>query len=154
MTRWAIKFWWLLHKDLITEYRSRQIWPSMLLLGSVVVLAFSIQLQTLVDRERAAGGLLWLAIFFSSTVAVDRSFAAERDDGCLDGLMSYPVPAGMLYLQKLAGNMLAMICLEFLLVPLFVVLTGVPLLAHPWRLAAVLALATRACRPSGHSSEH
>ena len=29
----ASKLWWLIHKDLIVEYRMRQAWPAMFLLG-------------------------------------------------------------------------------------------------------------------------
>jgi heme exporter protein B len=132
------RFWWLIHKDLISEWRARQALPAMLLLGTVVVLVFTIQMNLpQVERQQVVGGLLWLAIFFGGTIALDRSFACERDDGCLDGLLSYPIPTGLVYVAKLAVNVIALVSLEAVLIPLFAAMSGVPLLAHPARLLLV-----------------
>jgi len=88
----ATKLWWIIHKDLVSECRARRTWPAMLLLGVVVVLVFAVQMDLpLQERQRVGGGLLWLAIFFAGTLAFDRSFASEREDGCWEGLLSYPL---------------------------------------------------------------
>ena len=64
----------------------------MLLLGVVVALMFAMQTDLPPERLRQiVGGLLWLTIFFAGTLALDRSFAAEREDGCWEGLLCYPV---------------------------------------------------------------
>ena len=48
----------------------------MLLLGVVVALIFSIQMDLLPDqKQRIVGGLLWLAVFFAGATVFDRSFA-------------------------------------------------------------------------------
>jgi ABC-type transport system involved in cytochrome c biogenesis ATPase subunit len=83
------------------------------------------------------GGLLWLAVFFAGLTAVDRSFAAEREEGCWEGLKLLPIPPSVVYLAKLAVNFTALTLLECLLIPLFFVLSDVPLLPHlgrccPW----------------------
>jgi heme exporter protein B len=104
----------------------------MLLLGIVVALTFAGQMDLPPEQQRrVAGGLLWLAIFFAGMLALDRSFASEREDGCWDGLRLYPVSTSTVYLAKLAVNVVALAALQCVLVPLFVVLSGVPLLAHP-----------------------
>ncbi len=135
------KLWWIIHKDLVCEYRSRQVWPAMLLLGVVVAMVFGIQMQLPAEQKRQmAGSLLWLAIFFSGMLALDRSFTAEREDGCWEGLLLYPVAPAAIYLAKLAVNVVCLAVLELLLVPLFVVLADVPLLAHPWAMLLVALL--------------
>ena len=83
------------------------------------------------------GGFLWLAIFFAGTVAMERSFADERDEGCWDGLSLSPVSPTAIYLAKLASNVVAMTALEAILIPLFVVLSGVELASHPWAMLLV-----------------
>ncbi|MGD0899984.1 MAG: heme exporter protein CcmB [Thermoguttaceae bacterium] len=131
------KLWWIISKDLVSECRSRRVWPAMLLLGIVVALTFAGQMDLpATERRRVAGGMLWLAIFFAGMLALDRSFASEREDGCWEGLRLYPFSTGTLYLAKLAVNIVAMAALQCVLIPLFVVLSDVPLLAHP--AAAVL----------------
>ena len=136
-------FWWILHKDLVSEFRSRRVWPAMLLLGAVVVLVFSIQMDLLPDqKQRIMGGLLWLSVVFAGATLFDRSFAAEREDGCWDGMQLLPVSPGTVYLAKLTANVLALAALESLLVPLFFVTSDLPLLAHAHQLALIAALAS------------
>jgi heme exporter protein B len=136
------KFWWIVHKDLVAEYRSLRVWPTMLLLGIVVALVFSLQLELLPDQKRTMlGGLLWLAIFFAGMTAIERSFAAEREDDCWDGLRLFPVPWSQIYWSKLIANTVALGALECLLVPLFFGLSGAPLGSHLPELALVAILA-------------
>ena len=61
----------------------------MLLLGVVVAVVFSLQLDLLPEqKQQLVGGLLWLAIFFAGMTAIDRSFApnartaAGKASGC------------------------------------------------------------------------
>ncbi len=135
------KFWWVIHKDLTSEYRAVRVWPAMLLLGTVVALMFSIQMDLLPDqKQRIVGGLLWLAIFFAGVLAIDRSFASEQEEGCWDGLRTYPISPTTLYLAKLAVNVVALAALQCVLIPLFVVFSDVPLLGHPWAMLTVALL--------------
>ena len=103
------KLWWIVHKDLICEFRARRAWPTMLLLGVVVGLVFSVQMELLPQqKQRLVGGLLWLAIFFAGMTAVDRSLAAEREEGGWDGLKLFPLSPAAFYWAKLLVNALAL----------------------------------------------
>jgi heme exporter protein B len=131
----------MVHKDLASEWRARRVWPAMLLFGIVVALVFSVQMDLLPDqRAKIAGGLLWLAIFFAGVPAIDRSLASERDEGCWDALRLYPMPSTLIYLAKLLTNVTALAALECFIVPLFIVLCGVSLDAHPWHVVLIAAL--------------
>lgn len=135
-------FWWIVHKDLVSEFRSRRVWPAMLLMGIVVALLFSIQMNLLPEQKRQIlGGLLWLSVFFAGTSLFDRSFALEREDGCQGALQLLPVGPGTVFLAKLTVNALALLALEGLLIPLFFILSDLSLGAHagPLLLIAVLA---------------
>lgn len=135
------KLYYMVAKDLLSECRALRTWPAMLLLGIVVALMFAMQMDLPPDRQRqVAGSLLWLTIFFAGTLALDRSFAAEREDGCWEGLACYPVAPMAVYLAKLTVNVIALTALECVLIPLFVTLTDVPLLAHPRAIIAVALL--------------
>ncbi len=136
-------FWWIVHKDLVSEFRSRRVWPAMLLLGIVVALIFSIQMDLLPQQKRQiVGGLLWLSVFFAGATVFDRSFAAEREDGCWDGMKLLPVSPGAVFFAKLTVNVLALAVLEGLLIPLFFLLSDLPLMAHAHQLALIAALAS------------
>jgi heme exporter protein B len=135
------RLWWIVHKDLISEFRARRAWPTMLLLGVVVALVFSLHMDLLPQqKQQIVGGLLWLAIFFAGMTAIDRSFGSEREDGCWDGLKLYPLAPAVLFGAKLFVNVAALGALQSLLVPLFFVLSGLPLLEHPWHLLLIAGL--------------
>jgi heme exporter protein B len=133
--------WWIIHKDLVTEFRARRVWPTMLLLGMVVGLVLSVQMELLSDqKQRIVGGLLWLAIFFAGMTAIDRSFASEREEGCWEGLKLYPISPTAVYLAKLMVNAVALALLQCLLIPLFFALSDLSLLAHPGELFLIAVL--------------
>jgi heme exporter protein B len=137
----ASKLWWLIHKDLVVEFRTRQAWPAMLLLGTIVAVVFSMQMELPAQQRPAvAGGLLWLAILFAGLVVIERTCAAEQLDGCWDGLRLYSLPPSMIYVAKLIVNVLALSALECVLVPLFVILSDVPLLVPAWAMVLVAVL--------------
>lgn len=135
------KFWWLIHKDLLSEYRARRVWPPMLVFGMVVALVFGIQMELLPGQKpQLVGGLLWLATFFAGMLAVDRSFASEREEACWEGLLLYPISSVAVYLAKLVVNVVALGALQCVLIPLIIVLSDVPLLAHPVAMISVAFL--------------
>jgi len=137
----ANSLWWLIHKDLIREVRTPQVWPGMMLLGLVLVFLLATQLDLPLEQKgRVAGGLLWLAIFFAGTIACDRSFSSERDAGCWLTLSLYPIPPSVLFLAKLIVNFIALVALEIVLIPLFVALSDVSLASRPGPLILIAAL--------------
>lgn len=126
------KFWWLVHKDLVSEWRARQVWPAMLLMGAVVATLFGLIMDLPAGtKERAGGGLLWLAIFLAGILALDRSLASEREGGCWDAFLLFPVPPETLYLAKVTVNVMTLGALQCLIIPVFGILADLPLGAHP-----------------------
>lgn len=142
LTRQTISsLWWLIHKDLTREFRAQQVWPSTVLLGLVLVFLLATQLDLPVEEKtRVAGGLLWLTIFFAGSLACERSFTTEREHGCWQVLALYPVAPSVLFLAKMAVNLATLAILELILVPLFIVLTDVPLGARPGPILLVALL--------------
>jgi heme exporter protein B len=77
--------------------------------------------------EEAAPGLIWVAFVLAGVLGLGKSFAQEREQGSLEGLLLTPVPRGVLYLGKMLGNALFLSVLMLLLVPLAGLLLGVDL---------------------------
>ena len=135
------KLWWIFHKDLITEFRARRVWPTMLLLGVIVSLVFSLQMDLLPDqKQHMVGSLLWLALFFAGMTTIDRSFASEREDGCWEGLKLYPVSPIVIYFAKFSVNVAALAVLQCFLFPLFFMLSDVTLSGRVAELLLVAGL--------------
>lgn len=127
-----------------------RLWPAMALVGLVMAAALTLPLEVLPDQKRQLGpALLWVAILLGAMLAVERSFASERDEGAWEGLRMYPVTMGTVYLAKLISNTLAVAGLQALLFPLFAVLTDQPMTAHPLGLIAVAVLGNLALTSLG-----
>jgi len=132
-------FWWLVQKDFVRECRARTFWLSTLVLGVLLVSLLALQLDIAADpRLRVAGGLFWVAVFFCGAILIEHSFWAEREAGCWRALATYPVRPAVIFFAKLSATVASLSAAECVLLPLFVILADVPLLAHP---AAIVGLA-------------
>ena len=130
-------------KDLVLETRRRETIASLFLLGLLVLVIFQFAID--VDESNArtlAPGVLWIAIVFSSTLALGRAFAIERENGCMTALLMAPIDRGRLYLAKLLVNVLMLVVFEALLVPMFALFFAVDLSGRVGPLCAVLLAGT------------
>jgi heme exporter protein B len=129
-------------KDLRIELRSRvalwQVLPFALL--TLVLFAFALGPGPAALR-RAAPGLFWLAVLFSTVLAVQRSYAIESGEGTRDGLrLSGLDPAGV-FLGKAAAVAVQLVALQVVLWAGVSLLFGVRVRA-PWLAIGASALAT------------
>jgi heme exporter protein B len=129
-------------KDLRIEARSRvglwQVVPFALL--ALVLFAFALGPGPVALRA-AAPGLFWLAVLFSTVLAIQRSFAIEGGEGTRDGLrLSGLDPAGI-FLGKAAAVALQLLVLQLVLFAGVVLLFGARL-HTPWLAITASVLAT------------
>jgi len=133
----------VLRKDLLLEWRSREAFTSMAFFALLVTVIFGFALQAeRIDPRTTAPGLLWIAFSFSGVLGLNRSFALERDGGCLQGLMLAPVDRSAIFLGKMLANLILISLVEVVTVPVFSILLRVPVLACLPRLALIAFLAT------------
>jgi heme exporter protein B len=132
----------ILAKDLRLELRAKESVPAMTLfsLTAYVLFHFGLDRDTL-DGELASG-VLWVTLLLAAVIGVTRLFAAEREQGGIEGLLLAPVDRTSLFLAKGAALFLFLCLLELVAVPAFgLLLLGPDLLAALPELLAVLALA-------------
>jgi len=126
-------------KDLRIEARSRvalwQVLPFALL--TLVLFAFALGPGPVALRQ-AAPGLFWLAILFSSVLAIQRSMAIESGEGTRDGLRLSGIDPGGIFLGKASAVFLQLLALQVVLWAGVAVLFGVHL--HTVWLAVVASL--------------
>jgi heme exporter protein B len=107
------KIWSIFRKDLLIEFRTKDSLTSMLFFGIVVLVIFNFSLGSLHDTIRAAvPGILWVAFAFSGTLGLNRLFAAEKENGCLQGLLMIPADRGVIYLGKMLASFFFMLIAE------------------------------------------
>ena len=89
----------LARKDLRLELRARDTVPAMVLfvVAALVVFHFALPAES---GDLASYGLLWVALVFTALLGLVRAFAAEREQGLLDGLVLAPVDRSAIWLGK------------------------------------------------------
>ncbi|MDP2600199.1 MAG: heme exporter protein CcmB [Deltaproteobacteria bacterium] len=106
-------FFAVFYKDLLSELRQKEILNTLLFFGVLIVFLFSFALGTDPGLlKKISPGLLWLVILFSSVLALDRSFQAELEEGCLDHLVLYASSQRALFLGKTATNFCAILIVQ------------------------------------------
>src|SRR5262249_51321272 len=137
-------------KDLRLEWRSRDVLNSMLFFAGLVVIIFSFTVEpTAEESRRIAGGLIWIAFLFSTTMALNQSWARELRNGVLDAYRVAPAPPEALFLGKCLANFLFVLVLECLMAPLFVIFYNLSAVGSAWQLALIFLLGTWALVVNG-----
>ncbi len=135
--------WTVAAKDLRSELRTKEALNASLSFALVILLLFSFAFDPTAELTREiSGGLLWLVFAFAGALLLNRSFARELDNDCLDVLVTSPVPASALFLGKALANWLLLLGIEVVCLPVFGVFYNVDWTRQPAWLALVLALAT------------
>lgn len=142
---WLKSAWGILVKDLAIEWHSREIVYTMGFLATLVVLIFSFALVAGQDSRLGPGtiaGILWVAVLFSGTVALSRTFDREREGEAIRSLLLSPVPRSAVYAGKLAATSCIMFIVELVVTPLVGVFFSAPVVEHAGLLALQLLLGT------------
>ncbi|MBR3181693.1 MAG: heme exporter protein CcmB [Eggerthellaceae bacterium] len=112
----------LLRKDLRQEFRTREMLTSMGIYALLVIIVYGAALALTargIDIANMGGGLLWVLIVFTSLLGLGRSFAHEKEQGCMEGIMLVPLDRSVIFLAKAVSNILFILVVEVIAVPLF-----------------------------------
>jgi len=107
------KIWAVFRKDLLIELRTKDSLNAMLFFGIVVLVVFNFALEAARDAIRqAVPGVLWVAFVFSGTLGLNRMFASEKENSCLQGLLMVSMDRGIVYLGKMLAAAVFMLIAE------------------------------------------
>jgi heme exporter protein B len=130
-------------KDLRSEFRGKEGINASLAFAMVVLLLLSFAFDPSGEQVREfSGGLLWLVFAFAGTLILNRSFARELGNDCLDALLSSPLPPSALFLGKCFANWIILVALEIACLPVFGVFYNLNWTLQFPELLLVIALAT------------
>ncbi|MBV9508411.1 MAG: heme exporter protein CcmB [Acidobacteriia bacterium] len=133
----------ILAKDVRAELRTKEAVNAALAFAVMILVLFSF----VFDPDEAttkmfAGGLLWIVFAFAGTLVLNRSFAREIPNDCLDALVAAPIPGSALFLGKALANYLLVAAVELVALPVFGILYYVRWYERFWQVMLVLALGT------------
>jgi heme exporter protein B len=130
-------------KDLRSELRTKEAINASLSFALVILLLFSFAFEPTEEQTRQiSGGLLWLVFAFAGALILNRSFARELTNDCLDALIAAPITGAALYLGKTLANFVLLLAVELVSLPVFGVLYNVQWTRQFWPLMLVVVLGT------------
>jgi len=109
----------ILRKDLRLELRTKESVPAMTLFTLTVYVLFHFGLDRDSLDGELASGVLWVTLLLAAVIGVSRLFAAEREQGGIDGLLLAPVDRTSLFLAKSAALFLFLVAVEVVALPAF-----------------------------------
>lgn len=143
-----MKFLEIAVKDLKAEFRTKQMLNSMMIFALLVIVIFNysfgneatLEVKVLNKKvvDLLAPGMLWIAFTFAGMLGLSRSFAGEKEEGCLEGLKLCPVDRSDIYNGKVISNAVLMLLMEMTTIPIFVVLFSYDLKNIPGLILVVL----------------
>ncbi len=122
-----MKFWHkvlaIIWKDIISEFRTKEIIFSVLVFTLLVIIIFNFAFgggqETI---QTVAPGMLWITFTFAGVLSLNRSFIIEKEESCLEGLMLCPVSREVIYAGKMLASLLFMLIVETIALPIFAIL--------------------------------
>jgi heme exporter protein B len=130
-------------KDLRAELRTKEAINASFAFALVILLLFSFAFDPSDETTHAiSGGLLWIAFAFAGTLILNRSFARELPNDCLDALIAAPISAAALFLGKAFANFALVLAVELVSLPVFGIFYNVHWTAQFPALLLVIVLGT------------
>jgi heme exporter protein B len=135
--------WVIASKDLRAELRTKEAINAALAFALAILVLFSFAFDPAEkDTVAMSGGLLWIVFAFAGTLVLNRSFAREIPNDCLDALVAAPISGAALFLGKALANFVLVLAVELVSLPVFGIFYNVHWTTHFWSLMLVLALGT------------
>ena len=137
------QIWIVAVKDLKAELRTKEAINASFAFALVILLMFSFAFDPSDETTRdISGGLLWIAFAFAGTLILNRSFARELPNDCLDALIAAPLSSSALFFGKALANFILVTAVELVAMPVFGVFYNVHWTAQFPALLMVIVLGT------------
>ncbi len=110
-------------KDLLSELRSKQTLPAVIILSVLIAWIFRVAADSAsTDKSVIAAAALLISLLFSVILVAERIFAVEQQNDCISALLLAPVDSGNIYIAKLLVNLVMLCIFEIIAVPVVFVL--------------------------------
>tara|TARA_Y100001970_G_scaffold121738_1_gene150961 strand:+ start:174 stop:851 length:678 start_codon:yes stop_codon:yes gene_type:complete len=140
MKNYFLYIWYISAKDIKVELQRKELLLLTIIFSFTCVVIFNISIDVTIDLYlRVLPGILWVTIFFTSVLGLNRFLSRERDSGNFEALLLLPISRDILFLGKVTTLFLFMIILEILIFPIFTILFNLNIIHIPIIFVAVLA---------------
>lgn len=120
------KVFLIYRKDLKDEIQTFGQLIGTLVFGVMLVFIFSYALQLVnLEVSRVFPAALWVSVYFSASLILQRAFSKEAEEGTLDALLLASGDRGILFLAKFFCSLSILLIFEIVVVPLMWAFMGV-----------------------------
>lgn len=107
-------------KDLRSEFRSKETLNAAVSFTVAVLLLFSFAFDPSPDMLRdIGGGLLWLVFLFAGALILNRSFARELPNDCMDAILTTQASSSAIFIGKCLASFVVLLIVEVFALPVF-----------------------------------
>lgn len=131
----------ILSKDLLTEWRTREIFTTMFVFTVLVLVVFNFAIGANPELIRlVAPGVLWVALLFATVLGLQRAVQVESDEDCFQGVLLALGDRSALFVAKTIGNLCYLVVVVLCALPLFSIWFRIDIIARFGALCLVLFL--------------
>ncbi|SVD36587.1 uncharacterized protein METZ01_LOCUS389441, partial [marine metagenome] len=95
-------------------------------LTTVIIFQFSFEMRT-GNVKILIPGVLWISIFLSSILSLNRSFSRDHEENTSIGMLSTPLDPLSIYMSKVLTTTFLLCALDLILLPIMTVLLNSPI---------------------------
>ncbi len=111
----------IIKKDIVTEFRTKELFSSMLLFALLAIVVFNFAFGFSVEiLNLAAPAMLWIAFTFAGILGLSRSFALEKEGNAIMGMLLTPTDRIIIYVGKMISNTIFVFVVGILTVLMFI----------------------------------
>ena len=115
-------FYTLVRKDLLLEFRTKEIIIPMFTFGLAIILIFSLSFNASQEINHTfSPGLLWIIILFVSSLGLHRMFVLEKEFDAFTLNLAAPIDRGTIFISKVVSGTILLLIAEIMIIPPFVV---------------------------------
>ena len=118
--------WTITAKDLHSELRTKEALNASIAFSVTILLLFNWAFDPSSEQvQEFSGGLLWMTYTFAAALVLNRSFARELQNDCLDALIASPISSSALFVGKALANFVILLAVELFSLPFFLLFYNV-----------------------------
>ncbi|HHT37712.1 MAG: heme exporter protein CcmB [Candidatus Wallacebacter cryptica] len=118
VSEYGRRIWLIFRKDLRVELLTSHNFISTAVFGIMLVVIFSFAFQlTDFPVDKAFGAVIWVSVFFTSTLSLQRLFGVEEENDALSALLLAVGDRGSIFLAKMLANLTVLLLLEMIILP-------------------------------------
>ena len=115
-------FYTLVRKDLLLEFRTKEIIIPMFTFGLAIIFIFSLSFNASQEINHTfSPGLLWIIILFVSSLGLHRMFVLEKEFDAFTLNLAAPIDRGTIFISKVVSGTILLLIAEIMIIPPFVV---------------------------------